>query len=283
MLQRHTLKNIKTILEEANIEHVITKGCHTREIYYKIPALRPAQDIDILIHPNNKIPCIKAFQQKGFEFYGAPENIAQDCSLLKGNTAIDLHWDILRPGRTRQPMVEELLASRVDYGSHWGMNPAATLFLMLVHPVFRKYTTTPQAALVRLIDMALLLDQHPDCTERTIQLLTTAGLKTAGWITATWLNMLTGNKSSAELSEALQPGRLRRRYLQNWLQSNRSSNLLDKPLWIQLGFTLPAHDKTSDAIRATWRSEQCRRNSQRTLQQITKSTVIPAKAGTSQS
>ena len=46
--------HIKTILDDAGVDHVVTKGCHTREVYYEKPALRPAEDIDILISPRDK-------------------------------------------------------------------------------------------------------------------------------------------------------------------------------------------------------------------------------------
>ena len=82
----------------------------------------------MLISPHNKVKAIKAFKSEGYTFHGSCDNIAQDCSLVKGKTAIDLHWDILRPGRTRKPMVETLLECRKDYGTHWGMSHGATLF-----------------------------------------------------------------------------------------------------------------------------------------------------------
>ena len=54
LIQRNSLTNIKTILDDAGADHVVTKGCHTREVYYEKPALRPAEDIDILISPRDK-------------------------------------------------------------------------------------------------------------------------------------------------------------------------------------------------------------------------------------
>ena len=50
----NSLTNIKTILDDAGADHVATQGCHTREVYYEKPALRPAEDIDILISPRDK-------------------------------------------------------------------------------------------------------------------------------------------------------------------------------------------------------------------------------------
>jgi hypothetical protein len=268
LIQQNRLALLRVILEEWGIAHVVMKGAHTREVYYSTPALRPATDIDILVRPADKLRAIKAFQAQLFDFVGSPETISHEASLLKGKTSIDLHWDILRPGRTRQNMVEKLLNDRVDYGNHWGMNTAGTLFMMLAHPVFTKYTTTPHATLVRLIDVAMLLDTHPQALEETERLLDMAGLMTAGWITAQWLNMVTGITVAAELSARLRPGPVRRWWLRNWLRHNWSTKLLELPGAIQLGFTLPAHDSWRDAARATRIEQQCRKEGPKTLEAL---------------
>jgi Uncharacterised nucleotidyltransferase len=258
LLQRERLSQIRKILETADIPHAIIKGAHTREVYFPEPLLRPAVDIDVLIQPANKIAAIKAFQKADYRFHGNADNIAQDCSLLKGNTTIDLHWDILRPGRTRKPMVDALLADRMDYGSHWGLNHIGTLFIILVHPVFRKYANGPSAKLVRLIDLLLLLHRHPSTTSEVLYLLHESGLNTAGWITCTWLNLLTGSKAAQELATQLAPAKVRQSYLSHWIRSDLSTRLFSKTILVQLGFTLFAHDHLEDAWRAAKSARACR-------------------------
>ena len=112
LIQLHSLTRVKEILDEAGVTHVVIKGAHTRELYYDTPALRPAVDIDVLIRYEDRIKTIEAFQAKGFEFYGVPENISHEACLVKGKTTIDLHWNILRPGRTRIPMTNTLLEKK---------------------------------------------------------------------------------------------------------------------------------------------------------------------------
>jgi hypothetical protein len=145
------------------------------------------------------------------------------------------------------------------------MSHGATLFLMLVHPVFRKYSTTPHASLVRLVDLAQLLHRHPECVDEAVSMLQTAGLATAGWITLTWLHLLTGDRQAKSLGARLKPGNLRRKYLHNWLATNRSTKLLQRPLWIHLGFTLPAHDTLKDAVRAVRQARRCKHEADATL------------------
>ena len=246
LLQTHSLQQIKGILDTAEIPHVIIKGCHTRELYFPEANLRPAIDIDILIAPEHKLKTIRTFQSDGYKFIAAAENVAQDCSLIKGDTAIDLHWDILRPGRTRHSMTHTLIASRTKYRTHWGLDHGATLYLMLVHPVFRKYSTSPRASLVRLIDLIQLLKIQPGSQAKAKELLHRSGLETAGWTTLAWLEHLTGHHAS--MMSTIAPGRLRRRYLHHWLHNDYASRL--PPTVTQLGFTLAAHDTLKDAFRA---------------------------------
>ncbi|MEM1153480.1 MAG: nucleotidyltransferase family protein [Pseudomonadota bacterium] len=270
LIQRHGLDIVREALDGAGVTHVVMKGAHTREVYYDTPALRPAMDIDVLVHSEEKLLAIRAFQVKGFRFKGNPATISHEASLVKGYTSVDLHWDILRPGRTREPMTEKLIKTRVDQGSHWGLSPGATLFLMLVHPVFTKYSTAPQASLIRVIDMLLLLSRpdHLQATEQALQLLKKSGLNTAGWITVQWLEILTGCAETQNLEKMLQPRAWRRRWLQSWLEEDRASRLLDKSWTIQFGFTLPAHDRLSDALRAARQARLYRKNGSKALERL---------------
>jgi hypothetical protein len=120
---------------------------------------------------------------------------------------------------------------------------------MLVHPVFTKYSTTYLASLVRMIDLIQWLRTQSIHWDMLAKLLKKYGVCTAAWITATYLEMLTGETLPDLFLEQIKPGRLKRVYLNNWLLANRSSALLDHPLAIQLGFTLPAHDNIFDASR----------------------------------
>jgi len=270
LLQRNSLKSIGTALDAASIPHAVFKGQHTRERFFSEPALRPCVDVDLLIGTADKVRAIKAMQEAGFTFYGTAENISHECSLVKKKTHIDLHWNILRPGRTRIPMAQTILSTRQNYESHWGFSDNATLYLLLVHPVFTKYLTAPQASLVRQLDLAYLLDKSDPDWDEVLQLLKQSGLKTAAWLSLTWLTLLTGVSAPSEVIAKLQPGKARQRYLQNWLVKDLSTRWLESPRVVQLGFTLPVHDTWADSVRATKSIRDCRKSGETMLATLEK-------------
>ena len=65
-----------------------------------------------------------------------------------------------------------------------------------------------------------------------------------------WLRLLTGRVPPEEFMQVIRPGKWRQRYLASWIAGNYSTRFLDRPLLIQLAFTLPAHDRFGDALRA---------------------------------
>jgi len=254
LMQKHALAEVRHTLDSAGIAHVVIKGVQLREILYSEPALRVAADIDMLVAPEKRFAATRALVGAGFTPVINSDTISHEISLHRGHLDIDLHWDVLRPGRTRTPLAAEFVAQRRDTGSHWAPTPTATLFLMLVHPVISKYCTTPHASIIRVLDIALWLEEQSPDWEALADLLARAGLKAAAWIMLAWLRMLTGITAPEHFIRAVQPGPLRRTYLHHWLANDLSTRLLDNPLLIQLGFTLPAHDRPADALRATRRA-----------------------------
>ncbi len=259
LLQKNALTTIRSVLDAQGIAHVVFKGAHFRELIYPQPAVRVASDIDLLVAPEDRHAAIEALGEAGFSPSANLENLSHELTLSKGYLDIDLHWDILRPGRTRIPLTGEILRQRVDYTTHWGPAPEATLFVMLVHPVITKYCTTPYSSVIRLLDIVLWMERMSPDWDAVAVLLERAGLKTAAWIMLEWLRLLTGRLPPEGFMQQISPGRMRRRYLAGWVAGNYSTRLLDHSWLIQLGFTLPAHDRPGDAWRALWSILRARR------------------------
>lgn len=251
LFQKTALAKINTILAKHAIPYALFKGAHTREHVYPDPALRYACDLDILVAGTDKVRAIKKLMEAGFSFRPLAENISHEATLADSRVSIDLHWDILRPGRTRMNMTDEFLAQKKEFSGYWALNNESTLFLMLVHPVFTKYSTAPQASLLHLIDLIRWSRTQRIDWEKVADYLERGGVQTAAWITAARLEMITGTLLPESFVQQIRPSSLKARYLRMWLHNDLSTRLLNFPLLIRTGFTLPAHDTLADAIRFT--------------------------------
>ena len=250
MQQQHALNRTAEILDAEAIPYAVYKGAHIREMIYKNPAVRISDDLDIFVAKADRDKTLQIFANSGYEFNLSPDTISHEAVITNANTKIDLHWDILRPGRTQIFLAEKLLAERQQFNNLWVLSPEAELFIMLVHPVITKYLTAPHAALIRVVDLLRWIEtQEPDW-QKVYNLLEDSGLKTAAWINGYWLNLLAGRTLPEKFLEQLKPSVLKGIHLQNWINKNYSTKFLHKSLLIKAGFTLAVHDTVFDAIRA---------------------------------
>jgi len=250
MQQQHFLAQARKILEAEKIPYAVYKGVHIREIIYKNPAVRASDDIDILVSRINKDKALRAFAGSGYDLHMSPDTISHEAVVTDANTKIDLHWDILRPGRTRISPAENFLAGRQQQNNFFVLSPESELFIMLVHPVITKYLTAPHASLIRVVDLLHWIETQEINWHEIFDLLESSGLKTAAWINAYWLNLLAGRTLPEKFLEQLKPSVLKGVYLQNWINKNYSTKFLNNPILIKAGFTLPVHDTFTDAFHA---------------------------------
>lgn len=268
LTQRAELDRLDRLFEAEGIPYVVIKGAHVRELVYPDPALRPASDIDILIDPADRWRATRALIGAGYTAHAEAANISHEASFSHGIVNIDLHWHMLRPGRTRIDMTAELLARRQRGNGQWGLSDDHTLFLMLTHPAFAKYVCSPNMGLGRVADFLLWIQQRPVDWPAVLKLLETAGLKTAAWAMLTWFRMLAPPHTHASLDswiDSVRPGRLRAAYLRQWLLLDLPGRWLNRPFLIQFGFTLPLHDRPADMLHAIRGLLRARKNRQRDL------------------
>lgn len=251
MWQHHSLKKIDNVFDAKAIPYAVFKGIHIRELIYNKPAVRPACDIDILVARPDKEKAIKSIVSAGYSFLPKEANISHEATLADSHVAIDQHWDIMRPGRTRRDMTDELLATRKKFAGYWGLSDEAALFVMLVHPVFTKYLNSPDGTLIRMVDLARWIELRQTDWDKVYYWLKHAGLLTAAWTTLEWLKILTGITPPAKFIEKIHPGILKTRYLRFWITQDYTNRFVATPIINKIAFTLPVHDTLSDAIRAT--------------------------------
>ena len=251
MAQLAALRELDRIFDSSGIAYLVFKGAHVRELVYADPSFRPANDIDILVSPTDRHDAIQALVRSGFVLHEDAANISHEVTLVRGPIMIDLHWDILRPGRTRIAMCEELLKRRRRINGFWCLADLDAVFVMLVHPPFVRYVT--MLALCNVVDFEQWLRTRTIDWDELDGLLTRTGLRTAAWTMITWLTMLRpgeGPPIPADFVDKIRPGRFRRAYLAYWLRHDMSARLWQYRPLIQLGFTLCLHDTAADAIRA---------------------------------
>jgi len=253
LCQKSALQELDNLFNSEGITYAAMKGAHVRELVFGDPALRPVEDIDILIDRGQREEAARSLKRAGFELRADAKNVSHEATFTKGAVAIDLHWDILRPGRTRIEVVELILSRRERFGYFWGLSDTDTVFLMLVHPAFAKYVCSPNMRLVRVLDLVLWLDKRPVDWDAVAKRLDDTGLKVAAWAVLYWFTTLLEPESMPvprTFVHRICPGRLRSTYLMYWLQNDLPTRWFNKRLLIQLGLTLMLHDRPSDAQRA---------------------------------
>ena len=103
---------------------------------------------------------------------------------------IDLHWHLLRPGRTRIDLNNNVFAQRQAFGEFAGLSNEAALLVMLIHPAITKYVNGSASSLRHLVDMHRLAQSDGINWDRLIEMLSVSGTRTAAWASLAWLHML---------------------------------------------------------------------------------------------
>ena len=268
--QKSVLRELDGLFGSQGIVYAAMKGAHVRELVYVDPALRSAQDIDILIGPDQREAAARALVGAGFRLHVDADNISHEATFTRGAIAIDLHWDILRPGRTRIEMAPSLLSRRQRVNDFWGLGDSDAVFLMLVHPGFSKYVCSPSMGLISVVDFVIWLQKRHVDWDAVSDRLNKAGVKVAAWTVLKWFAMLVKLEDlpvPASFVAQIRPGPARSRYLAYWLEHDLPTRWFDKPVLIQLGFTLFLHDRPSDAGHAIsgWIRARRTRNADRLL------------------
>lgn len=248
--QKKVLLELDKLLVGADVPYVILKGAHIREILYPGKSLRPTSDIDILIIPENISQVISLLCRSGSLAIPDRRTISNDLNFSFRGVAVDLHWDVFRPGRAREGLTQELIGNRLRFDGYYGSSVDSIVFLMLVHPVFKKYVTSPVSKLTRVVDLLKIQELYDINWGEVYRLSERFGLCTACWLTATYFNLLTGGSSVPRaFVDKVKPGPIKTAYLLFWLKYNLPTMLFKTPVLVKILFTLAAHDRVSDVYR----------------------------------
>jgi hypothetical protein len=272
--QRRAVGIVAERFAKKKIPYALLKGAHVRELLYANPAIRPSADVDILIALSDRFKAVELLTMAGFSLRINPATVSHEASLVDSLTGIDLHWDILRPGRARRALAGDMLARREQCQDFAALRPEDELFLLLFHSVFSKYLTTPYARLAGIADLFIWGQRLPIDWQELCRLCVRYRFTTAAWLTASYLRLLTDSRVFDDFIAMMRPSAVKAAWLGQWLDKNLSSRFLDRTWFIQLFFTLPAHDRRRDALRflGVWEGgrlkadEECQRLRQAALQ-----------------
>ncbi len=233
LAQDNALREIGAALDAAAIEHLVIKGAANRLICYTNPALRACVDLDLQVRPDNKVDAAKVLASVGFAAAVEPRSISRELVLTRDEAVVDLHWGLLREGRLRTDPIEAMLGRRRRLHGLWMQSPEDALFTLLVHPAFVKHLGSWEMGLHRVADLLEWLRGQPGDWPRVKAMLEENGVCAAAWATLRWLEVLAEPHAPALVSHMLaelEPGRLRRSWLDCWLQNDLPERMSHAPL-----------------------------------------------------
>lgn len=253
MAQQGALHELDRVFEDAGIAYALMKGVAIREVLFDDPSVLQASDLDVLVAPADRVRAVALLVQAGYTMHLDSGNISHEVTLQSPIADIDLHWNILRPGRTRIDLTAELLSRRVRVNGFWALSRMDSTFIMLTHPAFAKYVCSPNMGLARVLSFLLWI-QKVDCDwNGVVELLERTGLNAAAWTMLGWYTACAPAALVPVLSRLrapLRPSRLRAAYLEFWLRHDLPTRFINRPVFIQFGLTAFLHDGAGDALLA---------------------------------
>jgi hypothetical protein len=260
--QEHAVDQVSSGLEDAGIRFAVIKGAANRCLLYENPALRACHDLDFLVHRDDRVRAASALVELGFQALPENRSISRELVLTRGAAIVDLHWGLLREGRLRSDPVPAMLERRRSVGDLWMLGEEDALFVLLVHPAFAKHLGAWDMGLHRVADIAAWLRTQPFEWRTVEDSLAEYGVRGAAWVTLRWVQLLAGEYAPEGLQSMLsdiQPGRLRKAWLNLWLENDLSERTSGAHRARLLGFSLLIHDSAGDAARAIRGRRRARR------------------------
>ena len=249
LMQKKTIQKIHDTLTTVNMKYVVFKGAQIRELIYENPSLRPCTDIDVLVSKYDRNAAIQALNIIGMR-YTSNNKFTHEATLIDGPVHIDLHTYVTNPGRMRRDISESILDNIQNLKYFVGPSTEDTLFILLVHPAFRKHVCNPYALLIRIVDLLLFLKSQTIDWDKVLHLLNISGVETAAWATMYWIYLLTKEDTLVEYLDKLKPKTPQKKYLEFWIQNNLPTKLVNHKQLVRLTFSLALHDNAKDALRS---------------------------------
>jgi hypothetical protein len=210
------------------------------------------------VRAEDRVRSAAALVTAGYDAKPDAPIIGHELVLSKGAVDVDLHWGLLREGRLRNDCASGMLERRHRSNNVWMLSAEDALFVLLVHPALAKHLAGWEMGLHRVADIVAWLDTQSFDWPAVCAQLEQNGVKTAAWTTLRWMTVLTCRSGPwprppvrlDKIMSELQPGQLRRSWLDFWLRNDLSARMSGAH-WARLfAFSLFLHDTPGDAMRA---------------------------------
>jgi hypothetical protein len=155
-LMEAELTTLVPALRKAGVRVAPIKGASYAKHEYAHPAERPMSDLDLLVPAASRRDAEGVLRSLGFELSPAAALMHHAVPFVRGSFAIDLHWNIIGPGRARVAL--EDVWARMTPGWPAGaerLNAIDALVFHLVH-LARNRLRLP---LVNIVDCARLVER----------------------------------------------------------------------------------------------------------------------------
>lgn len=250
LAQSRTIQQLTQSFDQAGIRHALIKGTAWRDEIYDLPYARTATDIDLLVDETGLSTCRQRLADLGFACVTQGSRGHEE-TWVRGSVDIDLHWQILAPGRMPEAIVGDVLGRRVRTpGGFWRLCNEDMVAILLMHLAVSKYVCSRHAGLNRILDLLLATRRLPIDWQRVAEAGYRARLSGAVWATVCWVNRMAAAVSAPfascfppQFSLAVRPGPWRARYLMYWVSGDLPGMLEPRVAWfVRYAFTLPMHD-----------------------------------------
>ncbi len=209
-------------LENAGVAFVFLKAAALRDMLYPDPGLRPCTDIDVLINPSDQAIAHSALLAIGGKDVVSNAHSRHECTIALGMVDVDLHWDVLAPGRLPPAMTRQIIKRRVKSTFGWRPDNVDVLLLALVHPAFAKHVCSRHVGLNRAADTLLMLERFNFSQQEFVifkRRLRDNGVLFGATASIYWLSKISSNARIAQLNNLLnsEVKYFRMRYLRLWI------------------------------------------------------------------
>ena len=249
LMQQAEARELASTLGKAGVPHLFYKGIYLRSELYSAGHLRPADDIDLLVAPDDLGRSLAALTAAGFERKSPKrrQRETHETGLIRKGVHVDLHWHLFRPGRVKFDPVHDFLGCRKR---RRGLHVPSDLHVsvaMTAGPALGDYVT---GRLLKLVDLDRWIRAGRVPWNELTAYVRRLGLATAAWATLVWTQRCLGTPIPADSFRALRPSPARQTYLKAWLALDAAAIYRRYPFTARTFFSLALQDSLTDLPRA---------------------------------